>query len=126
MKILIVDDQTSMRSLVKGMLHKLGFPEIEEANDGDAALNKLKLDPFDLVITDLHMPKMSGIDFLRETRAISSIKDTLFLMVTTENSKNAVLEAIKYKVNGYIIKPFTIETLKEKLGQLGFQSGQNP
>jgi two-component system chemotaxis response regulator CheY len=124
MKILVVDDQSTMRKLIKGMLGKLGFEDIEEANDGDVGLNKVKQDHYDLVITDLHMPKMSGLDFLKETRSIHTIAETLFLMITTESSKNAVLEAIKYKVNGYIVKPFTIETLQEKLHMLGIQSDQ--
>ena len=123
MKILVTDDQSTMRTLITGMLHKLGFSDIDEADDGDVALNKLKGHPYDLVISDLHMPRMSGLEFLKETRTIPTIKDTRFLMVTTESSRDAVLEAIKLKVNGYVVKPFTIETLREKLHLIGIESG---
>ncbi len=119
MKILVVDDQSTMRSLIKGMLGKMGFSGLDEADDGDTALNKLKQEPYDLVISDLHMPRMSGLEFLKEARGTPGIKDTPFLMVTTESSKDAVLEAIKLKVNGYVVKPFTQETLEEKLRLLG-------
>jgi len=119
MRILIVDDQSTMRNLIKGMLGKMGFSELDEAEDGDVALNKLKQERYDLVISDLHMPRMSGLDLLKETRSIQNIQDTPILMVTTESSKSAVLEAIKWRVNGYIVKPFTPETLGEKLKKLG-------
>lgn len=123
MKILVTDDQSTMRTLITGMLRKLGFDDIDEADDGDVALNKLKGQSYDLVISDLHMPRMSGLEFLKETRTIPAIKDTRFLMVTTESSRDAVLEAIKLKVNGYVVKPFTIETLQEKLHLIGVESG---
>ena len=119
MHILIVDDQSTMRNLIKGMLGKMGFRDLEEAEDGDVALNKLKEQPFDLVISDLHMPRMSGLEFLKSARNTESLKNTPFLMVTTESSKSAVLEAIKLKVNGYIVKPFMPETLQEKLANMG-------
>jgi two-component system chemotaxis response regulator CheY len=108
-----------MRNLIKGMLGKMGFRDLEEAEDGDVALNRLKEQPFDLVISDLHMPRMSGLEFLKAARNTESLKNTSFLMVTTESSKSAVLEAIKLKVNGYIVKPFMPETLQEKLANMG-------
>jgi two-component system, chemotaxis family, chemotaxis protein CheY len=119
MRILIVDDQSTMRNLIKGMLGKMGFRDLEEAEDGDVALNRLKEQPFDLVISDLHMPRLSGLEFLKAARNTESLKNTSFLMVTTESSKSAVLEAIKLKVNGYIVKPFMPETLQEKLANMG-------
>jgi len=119
MRILIVDDQSTMRNLIKGMLEKTGFRELDEAEDGDVALNKMKQEKYDLVISDLHMPRMSGLDLLKETRSIQDIQDTPILMVTTESSKDAVLEAIKWRVNGYIVKPFTPEILGDKLKTLG-------
>ena len=124
MRILIVDDQSTMRNLIKGMLEKTGFRDLDEAEDGDVALNKVKQEKFDLVISDLHMPRMSGLELLKETRSTRSIQDTPILMVTTESSKDAVLEAIKWKVNGYIVKPFTPETLREKLEKLGITPGE--
>ncbi len=126
MRILIVDDQSTMRTLIKGMLEKMGFRDLDEADDGDIALNKLKQQPFDLVISDLHMPRMNGLEFLREARSTESLKNTVFLMVTTESGKSSVLEAIKLKVNGYIVKPFTPDTLREKLAKLGAVPEMDP
>jgi two-component system, chemotaxis family, chemotaxis protein CheY len=121
-KILIVDDQSTMRNLLRGMLGKMGFKDIDEAEDGDVALNRMKECGYDLVISDLHMPRMSGLELLKQSRAVPALKDAPFMMVTTESSKNAVLEAIKLKVNGYIVKPFTEETLKDKLVRMGVVS----
>lgn len=126
MHILIVDDQSTMRSLIQGMLQKMGFESLEEAEDGDVALNKMKQKKYDLVISDIHMPRMDGLEFLKQARSIESLKDVPFLLVTTESSKGAVLEAIKLKVNGYIVKPFTPETLQEKLAKVGVVPPQPP
>lgn len=122
MKFLVVDDQSTMRSLLKGMLTKMGFTDVEEADDGEVGLNKVQREKYDLVISDIHMTKMSGLEFLKETRRTTTIKDTRFLLVTTESSKSAVLEAIKLKVNGYIIKPFTFDALQAKLKSLGIEA----
>lgn len=119
MQFLVVDDQSTMRSMIKGMLNKMGYMDVDEADDGSVGLNKLKLNKYDLVISDIHMDKMSGLEFLKETRTTSTIKDSKFMLVTTESSKGAVLEAIKYKVNSYILKPFTFEAFQEKLKLLG-------
>ncbi len=126
MHILIVDDQSTMRSLIRGMLQKMGFESLQEAEDGDVALNKMKQEKYDLVISDIHMPRMDGLEFLKQARGIESLKDVPFLLVTTESSKGAVLEAIKLKVNGYIVKPFTPETLQEKLAKVGVTPPQPP
>ena len=126
MNILIVDDQSTMRSLIRGMLGKTGFTSLEEADDGDVALNKMKQQPYDLVISDVHMPRMSGLELLKQARSIDALKQVPFLMVTTESSKSAVLEAIKLKVNGYIVKPFTPETLQEKLSRMGIAPPEEP
>jgi two-component system, chemotaxis family, chemotaxis protein CheY len=120
MNILIVDDQSTMRNLLRGMLGKMGFSSLDEAEDGDVALNKMKQQKYDLVISDLHMPRMSGLELLKEARGTRTLKDVPFMMVTTESSKDAVLEAIKLKVNGYIVKPFTPETLQDKMAKMGF------
>jgi two-component system, chemotaxis family, chemotaxis protein CheY len=121
MNFLVVDDQSTMRSLVKGMLNKMGYKDVDEADDGSVGLDMLKQKPYGLVISDIHMTKMSGLEFLKETRSTSAIKDAKFMLVTTESSKAAVLEAIKYKVNGYILKPFTYEAFLEKMKLLGIE-----
>lgn len=126
MNILIVDDQSTMRNLLRGMLEKIGFNNLDEAEDGDVALNKMKQQRYELVISDLHMPRMSGLELLRQARDMQGLKDVPFMMVTTESSKSAVLEAIKLKVNGYIVKPFTPETLQEKLTKMGFNPPDQP
>ncbi len=126
MNILIVDDQSTMRNLLRGMLEKIGFNNLDEAEDGDVALNKMKQQRYELVISDLHMPRMSGLELLRQARDMQGLKDVPFMMVTTESSKSAVLEAIRLKVNGYIVKPFTPETLQEKLTKMGFNPPDQP
>ncbi|MCF8063286.1 MAG: response regulator [Deltaproteobacteria bacterium] len=126
MNILIVDDQSTMRSLIRGMLGKMGFTSLEEAEDGDVALNKMKQGAYDLVISDVHMPRLNGLEFLKQARSIETLRHVPFLMVTTESSKSAVLEAIKLKVNGYIVKPFTPETLQDKLSRMGISPPQGP
>lgn len=126
MNILIVDDQSTMRTLIRGMLGKMGFVSLDEAEDGDVALNKMKQGTYDLVISDVHMPRMSGLEFLKQARSIEALSRVPFLMVTTESSKSAVLEAIKLKVNGYIVKPFTPETLQEKLSRMGVSPPLKP
>jgi two-component system chemotaxis response regulator CheY len=126
MNILIVDDQSTMRSLLRGMLGKAGFASLDEAEDGDVALNKMKQHAYDLVISDVHMPRMNGLELLKQARTTETLKHVPFLMVTTESSKSAVLEAIKLKVNGYIVKPFTPETLQEKLSRMGFSPSREP
>ena len=126
MNILIVDDQSTMRTLIRGMLGKMGFVSLDEAEDGDVALNKMKQGTYDLVISDVHMPRMSGLEFLKQARSIEALSRVPFLMVTTESSKSAVLEAIKLKVNGYIVKPFTPETLQEKLSRMGVSPPREP
>lgn len=126
MNILIVDDQSTMRTLLRGMLSKMGFITIEEAEDGNDALNKLKQKKYDLIISDHHMPGLSGLELLKEARSIQDLKDIPFLMVTTESSKSAVLDAIKLKVSGYIVKPFTPDTLQEKLTVMGIAPQTQP
>ncbi len=114
-KILVVDDFSTMRKIIRNILTQLGFKNILEADDGTTALEILKKEKVDLIISDWNMPKMSGLELLKAVRSDENLKDIPFVMVTAEAQKENILEAIKYKVNQYIVKPFTPETLKEKL-----------
>lgn len=120
LKILIVDDFSTMRRIIRNLLLELGYPNtgIQEADDGSTALPLLKSQSFDLLITDWNMPIMTGIDLLREVRNTPSLKSLPVLMVTAENSREQIIDAAKAGVNGYIIKPFTAVTLKEKLDKI--------
>ncbi len=115
MKILIVDDFSTMRKIIRNILVQLGFKNIIEADDGTTALEVLSKEKVDLIISDWNMPKMSGLDLLKAVRGNEATKNLPFIMVTAEAQKENILEAIKYKVSQYIVKPFTPETLKEKL-----------
>ena len=117
-KILVVDDFSTMRRIVKNLLQELGFNNIQEADDGNTALPMLKANKFDFVVTDWNMPGMTGIELLKAIRADPSLKSTPVLMVTAENSREQIIEAAQSGVNGYIIKPFTAQTLEEKLGKI--------
>ncbi len=114
-KILVVDDFATMRKIIKNILTQLGFKNIVEADDGTTALEVLKKQKVDLIISDWNMPKMSGIELLKAVRGDENLKDIKFIMVTAEAQKDNVVEAIKHGVNQYVVKPFTPETLKEKL-----------
>jgi two-component system chemotaxis response regulator CheY len=114
-KILVVDDFATMRKIIKNILTQLGFKDIIEADDGSTALEILKKQKVDLIISDWNMPKMPGIELLKAVRSDENLKDIKFIMVTAEAQKENVVEAIKHGVNQYVVKPFTPETLKEKL-----------
>lgn len=118
LKVLVVDDFPTMRRIVKNLLKQLGFENIDEAEDGNMALNKMKSNSYGLVVSDWNMPNMEGIELLRNVRADAALKDTPFLMVTAEAEKEKVIEAIKAGVDNYIVKPFTAEILKEKLEKI--------
>lgn len=120
MKILVVDDFSTMRRIVRNLLVELGFsnPLIQEADDGESAIAMLRSLPFDLVVTDWNMPNMSGIDLLRAIRAEAALKGMPVLMVTAENNRDQIIAAAQAGVNGYIVKPFTAITLKEKLAKI--------
>ena len=115
MKILVVDDSSTMRRIVINTLKKAGFSEIIEAGDGKEALGKMTSDKVDFVITDWNMPEMNGLEFVQAVRADADLKDTPILMVTTRSVKEDILEAMKAGVNSYFVKPFTPQTLKEKI-----------
>jgi len=114
-KILVVDDFKTMRKIIKNILTQLGFKNIIEADDGTTALELLKKQKVDLIISDWNMPKMNGLELLKTIRSDDNLKDIRFIMVTAEAQKESVIEAIKHGVNQYVVKPFTPETLKEKL-----------
>ncbi|HAU93116.1 MAG: chemotaxis response regulator CheY [Pseudomonadota bacterium] len=118
MKILVVDDFSTMRRIIKNLLKDLGFSNIQEADDGSTALPMLQQGDFDFVVTDWNMPGMQGIDLLRAIRADDSLKHLPVLMVTAEAKKEQIVAAAQAGVNGYVVKPFTAATLKEKLEKI--------
>ncbi|WP_028867418.1 MULTISPECIES: chemotaxis response regulator CheY [Psychromonas] len=118
MKVLIVDDFSTMRRIIKNLLRDLGFTNTYEADDGHTALPMLKSGNFDFVVTDWNMPIMQGIDLLKEIRKDPQLKHLPVLMVTAEAKREQIIEAAQAGVNGYIVKPFTAGTLKEKLDKV--------
>ncbi len=118
MKILIVDDFSTMRRIIKNLLRDLGFNNTTEADDGNTAWPILQNGDFDLLITDWNMPGMQGIDLLKHVRADERLGKLPVLMVTAEQKRDQIVEAAQAGVNGYIVKPFTAVTLKEKLDKI--------
>ena len=118
MKILVVDDFATMRRIIKNILKQLGYTDIDEADDGANALAKLKTEKFDLVVTDWNMPNVGGLELLKEIRASATLKDLPVLMVTAEALKENIVLAVKEGVSNYIVKPFTPDTLKDKLDRI--------
>ncbi len=115
MKILTVDDFSTMRRIIRNMLRQLGYTNIVEAEDGVEALSLLQREKVDFVISDWNMPNMSGLGLLKAIRADDNLKPIPVLLVTAEALKENVVEAVKSGVNNYVVKPFTAETLKEKI-----------
>jgi two-component system chemotaxis response regulator CheY len=115
MSILVVDDFSTMRRIVKNLLAELGFNNISEADDGKTALPILEQGGIDFLVTDWNMPGMQGIDLLKAVRANPSLSALPVLMVTAEAKREQIMEAAQAGVNGYVVKPFTAETLKEKV-----------
>ncbi len=118
MKILVVDDFSTMRRIIKNLLRDLGLTNTQEADDGQTALPMLKDGDFDFVVTDWNMPGMQGIDLLKHIRADEKLKHLPVLMVTAEAKREQIIAAAQAGVNGYIVKPFTAGTLKEKLEKI--------
>ncbi|MBN1843513.1 MAG: response regulator [Deltaproteobacteria bacterium] len=118
MNVLVVDDFATMRRIIKNVLKQIGFANILEADDGTTALAVLKKNEVDLIISDWNMPKMTGLDLLKNVRAEESTKNIPFLMVTAEAQKDNVLEAVQAGVSNYVVKPFTADAIKEKLTQV--------
>ena len=118
MKILVVDDFSTMRRIVRNLLKELGFSNVYEAEDGVDALKKLRVEAFDFVVSDWNMPNMTGIDLLREIRKDAALKHLPVLMVTAEAKRENIIEAAQAGASGYVVKPFTAVTLDEKLQKI--------
>ncbi len=118
MKILIVDDFSTMRRIIKNLLRDLGFSNTGEADDGNTALPMLQGGKYDFLVTDWNMPGMQGIDLLKAVRSDPGLASLPVLMVTAESKKDQIVEAAQAGVNGYVVKPFTAQTLKEKIDKI--------
>ncbi|MDX1451890.1 MAG: chemotaxis response regulator CheY [Oleiphilaceae bacterium] len=118
MKILVVDDFSTMRRIIKNLLRDLGFTNTDEADDGNSALPMLQSGKYDFLITDWNMPGMTGIDLLRNVRADENLKTLPVLMVTAEAKRDQIVAAAQAGVNGYVVKPFTAAVLKEKIEKI--------
>ena len=121
MRFLVVDDFSTMRRIVRNLLKELGITNVDEAEDGQVALHKLKTQHFDFIVSDWNMPNMTGIELLRAVRADPQLKTLPFLMITAEAKRENIIEAATAGARGYIVKPFTAATLEEKMGKI-FQS----
>jgi two-component system, chemotaxis family, chemotaxis protein CheY len=118
MKFLVVDDFSTMRRIIKNLLNDLGYANVTEADDGATALPMLQAGSFDFLITDWNMPGMAGLDLLKAVRADARLAKMPVLMLTAEAKREQIVEAAQAGVNGYVIKPFTAVTLKEKIDKI--------
>ncbi len=118
MKFLIVDDFSTMRRIIRNLLKEIGYGNADEAEDGQAALLKLRGGAFDFVVSDINMPNMNGFELLTNIRAEPSLKHLPVLMVTAEARKEDIVTAAQAGASGYIVKPFTKATLEEKLQKI--------
>lgn len=118
LKFLVVDDFATMRRIVRNLLKELGFNDVEEAEDGQVALNKLKAGNFDFVVTDWNMPNMDGLTLLQTIRSTPNLKHLPVLMITAEAKKENIIAAAQAGASGYIVKPFNAATLSEKLNKI--------
>ena len=116
--ILVVDDYKTMVRIVRNLLNQLGFQDVDEANDGATALTKLRARRFGLVISDWAMEPMNGLELLQQVRADPDLKTLPFIMITAENRKERVAKAEQAGANGYIVKPFTAETLNDRIARV--------
>lgn len=124
MKFLVVDDFSTMRRIVRNLLKELGYTNVDEAEDGVVAMQKLTAGGFDFVVTDWNMPNMTGIELLRAIRANGQLAHLPVLMITAEAKKENIIEAAQAGASGYIVKPFTAATLSEKLGKIFEKMGK--
>src|SRR5690606_13519637 len=118
MNILVDDDFPTMRRIVRSLLRELGFANVEEAEDGNEALSKLRGGMFQLVISDWNMPNLDGLEMLKAIRGDSALKQLPVLMVTAEAKKDNIIAAAQAGASGYVVKPFTAATLEEKLNKI--------
>ena len=118
MHILVVDDFSTMRRIVRNLLKEIGFANVDEAEDGQVALNKLRAGAFEFVVSDLNMPNMNGFELLRQIRADDKLKSLPVLLVTAEAKKEDIVTAAQIGASGYIVKPFTKATLEEKVQKI--------
>ena len=118
LKFLIVDDFSTMRRIIRGLLKDMGCTNVEEAEDGVDALAKLRAQPVDFVISDINMPNMNGFDLLKQIKADAELKHLPVLMVTAEARKEDIVQAAQSGASGYIVKPFTKATLEEKVQKI--------
>ncbi len=118
LNFLVVDDFSTMRRIIKNLLHDLGYANVTEADDGSTALPLLKDGNFDFLITDWNMPGMPGLELLKQVRADARLGKMPVLMLTAEAKREQIVEAAQAGVNGYVIKPFTAATLKEKIDKI--------
>ena len=116
--VLVVDDMSTMRRILKNVLKQIGFSNLVEAENGQDALNKLKVGDIGLIVSDWNMPVMQGIELLRTVRADAELKNLPFLMVTAEGQKENIIEAVQAGVSNYVVKPFTAEALQGKLEKI--------
>jgi two-component system chemotaxis response regulator CheY len=124
MKFLVVDDFSTMRRIVRNLLKELGFTNVDEAEDGVAALQKLGSSSFDFIVTDWNMPNMDGLTLLQTIRKTPQLKDLPVLMITAEAKKENIIAAAQAGASGYIVKPFTAATLSEKLEKIFDKMGK--
>jgi len=118
LKILAVDDSPTMRRIIINTLKRAGYNEVVEATDGKDAMAKMKVEEVNFVITDWNMPEMDGLTFVTTLRSMEEYKSIPILMVTTRSVKDDIVDALKAGVNNFIVKPFTPDTLKQKIEQI--------
>jgi two-component system, chemotaxis family, chemotaxis protein CheY len=118
MNFLVVDDFSTMRRIIKNLLNDLGYANVTEADDGNTALPMLQNGKFDFLITDWNMPGMPGLELLKHVRADARLAKMPVLMLTAEAKREQIVEAAQAGVSGYVIKPFTAATLKEKIDKI--------
>lgn len=123
-RFLVVDDFSTMRRMVRSVLHELGYNDVVEADDGNAALPILKQGSIDFLVTDINMPGMQGIELLKAVRADPKLSKLPVLLVTAEAKREQIVEAARAGVNGYVVKPFTAQVLKDKIEKI-LASGRN-